>query len=154
MKATHKSYVLIENILQLIERFGVDNAIKKIKSISKEEGHNDIFIAFITTSVCNHYKITKEELLIGNSRRNQTRVQALSILCFLLYLELDFSQNDISILVGKDKTRVCRYINNVRVLDPNLICDKEFYRNKTQLHNKVKRYIKQTNGSESQVNKK
>ena len=147
MTSTHKSYILIENILQLIEKYGVDEAITKIKLVSSEENDNDILIAYITTSICNHFKITKEELLIGTSRKDQIRVQALSILCFMLYSQLNLSQNNIAVLIGKDKTRVCRYIKYIKTLDPKFIYDKEVMENKHKIELKIKTYLKDGDGN-------
>ena len=76
---------IFDIIFSVIDLIGVKKTYKLISKFKAEYLYNASLKDFVMNSICNKYKISKEEFIRGRSRKNRTRFIARSIYIYIIF---------------------------------------------------------------------
>ena len=109
---------LLEVLLESIESLGVKRTLQVLKtSKNKLFISDDNITKFIIASVCKEYDLTLDELKSSNSHYDSKRVEASSILSYLLYNHCKLTQVQIGMILKKDNSVISKYLKRINTLD-------------------------------------
>ena len=82
-----------------------------------ESRSNESVSRFIIASVCKEYDITFDELIKSNMHYDSLRVEASSIISYLLYTHCKLTQVQIGMLLKKDNSVISKYLKRINLLN-------------------------------------
>lgn len=143
-KKTDKSLELLSDLLSTARKIGVNNTQIILRSatvnVDKDTDlKKQAVIDYLITMVCNHYAISRNELIEGTSHGN--RMDALRICFVVCRRTLRFSTGEIAVTFQKDRSNVSKDItrfNRFRNEKPKERVHLDFCNNCTE---EVKKYL-------------
>ena len=138
-----QSLELFSQFLSLIEKKGVRQTISILKeSQNDSEESEKMFYAFITNVVCTEFKISKDELFYGRTRKGGVRANALCVFCGMMQSEAKLSQRDIADLIDKDPVLVHRYVKNFNNFSSKSKAEKDLLKKSEKIKTEINKYEK------------
>jgi len=118
-----KTAQLLRAVAQLVDKFGLVGAVGVLNSLSDINAHSTTELRnFVVALTCAEFQIKKSDL---SSKRNLggKRTDALKVAAFILVKHANLSQKEVSLLLGKDKSAISKYLQEVAQLNERITPD-------------------------------
>lgn len=118
-----KTAQLLRAVAQLVDKFGLVGAVGLLNSLSDINAHSTTELRnFVVALTCAEFQIKKSDLA---SKRNLggKRTDALKVAAFILVKHAKLSQKEVSLLLGKDKSAISKYLQEVAQLNERITPD-------------------------------
>lgn len=141
--------VAIDYTMALIDKMGIERAIEALKSMNDPVNHHsDHRISLIINLICDKMKISFNEIKHNRTWRSKnSRVHALSLICYFLYKYSPMSLRSIAMLVNRASPTVSVY--RKEILDLTRSKNSELFKTYLELDEEISAVIEDTKKQES-----
>lgn len=135
---------LLEITLKAVDRLGTEKTVSVLENaITIQDSAGSDIVEFILAIVCKEFKVSKDELLFGKSRRKRT--PAIACASYLLLKHSNLNQHDLSPVLHKKQGAISKHNTFIENLSDNSPSpyEQEILKKVVFLNEKVKNFKNQ-----------
>jgi hypothetical protein len=118
-----KTAQLLRGVERLVSKYGLVGAVGILNSLSDNHARNtNVLKDLVLALTCAEFQIEKSDLT-SNRTLGGKRTDALKVAAFVLVKHASMSQKEVSQLLGKDKSAISKYLQEIAHLNERITPD-------------------------------